>query len=298
VFEDVNMLNAFIDDYHGDSTWDATPSVFEDAFEPVYGFGKNAKNLMNENRVLGIKITTAGGSPEEAQQRVQTLGDYLNTCLVNNEVWEYYGGSKARVGTNIIESKASMIQHNIDVSILEKKIDLLNSSLTKYDPVSNYERQVVKLDATTEKYLPVHQQIIASKVALYNIGVSMDKIERQINMDELVLGYLNKVEMFLVDKSKFLPDILLLDNFMATLDSYFESERDDTNALASKYSIEVKLEAFQLLKREQFRFMSGPSLPQRPEKQAKTVMVMVTFFASLVAFITYGVFISWWNRED
>jgi len=41
VFEDANMLSAFIAEYHQDSTWKIGPSIFVEALEPVYGFGKN-----------------------------------------------------------------------------------------------------------------------------------------------------------------------------------------------------------------------------------------------------------------
>ncbi|HIO67404.1 MAG TPA: hypothetical protein EYN41_03635 [Flavobacteriales bacterium] len=298
VFEDVNMLSDFISKYHEDTTWQVNPSIFEDSFEPVYGFGKNRKNLMKDNKVLGITITSVASSPEEAQKRVETLGSYLETCLVNREIWKYYGGMYSRLEADIINAKASMIEHEISVEVLNKKVDLINNSLLHYDPITNYERQVVKLDETTEKYLPPHQQLIATRVSLNNESVYMEQLERKMSIDDLLLRYVKGIEGYLENKSEFLIEKDLLNSFIAKLNFFFEENREDENVRAARFRIEAKHQSFILLKDEQYKFISGPLLPAKPEKPMKLLIVLVVFFASLVGFVTYSVFLSWWTRTD
>jgi len=298
VFEDVNMLGVYIKKYHKDTTWVVSPSVFGDSFEPIYAYGKNPKNLMKDNTVLGVKITSAAATPDEARNRVETLGAYLETCLVNREIWKHYGGMSARLKSSFIESNASMIEHKISIDFLNKKIKLINQGLLKNDRVSSYDRQVVKLDATTEKYLPPFQQLIATRVSMNNIGVDMELLRRKMAIEELLLGYVQSIEGYLKDKSQFLIDGSLLDMFIEQIDEYFEDNKDNENTPTARYQIEAKLQTFVLLKNEQFKFVSGPTLPHSPKKPVKSLIVLVVFFASLVGFVTYGVFISWWIRED
>ncbi|MBL4755438.1 MAG: hypothetical protein JKY52_17810 [Flavobacteriales bacterium] len=295
VFEDVSKLNAYIQKYHDDTTWTVNSSVFTGSFEPEYAYGKYPNDLIKENTVLGVRITSTATNPQEAHNRVKTLGSYLETCVVNMEIWKHYGAMRTRLKSQFTASKVSMIEHQISMDYLKKKIDSSKGNVLSNNAVSSHERKVVKLDRVYEDYLSTHHQLIATNMSINNIEVAMELLRRKVAVDELLLGYVKSTEGLLKDKDKFLIDRSLLENFVAQFDDYFGSKSGSENLETSRYQVEATLLGFEVLRNEQFKFVSGPSLAEEPRKTGKLSIVLVVFFTSLVAFITYCLFISWWK---
>ena len=295
VFEDVGKLKAYIQKYHDDTTWTVSSSVFADSFEPEYAYGKYPKDLVEENAVLGVRITAIAANPEEAHNRVNTLGSYLETCVVNMEIWKHYGAMSTRLKSQFTASKLSMIEHQISIDYLKKKIDWSNGNLLNTNAASTHEGKVVQLDKVSENDLATHHQVIATSMSINNIEVAMELLRRKVAVDELLLGYVKSIEGFLKDKDKFLIDRSLLDSFVAQLEDYFGSKSGSENLAMARYQAEATLQGFEVLRNEQFKFVTGPSLAEEPRKAGKFSIVLVVFFTSLVAFITYSLFISWWK---
>jgi len=297
-FEDVSLLRSYVDAYHEDTTWKFNSDIFEYAFEPVYGFGKNPKNLMKENTVLGIQITCTANTAEEAQRRVESLGGYLQTSLVNMEIWKHYAGMEGRLDITVIKSKSGKVEKKLDLEILNKKIELINNNMSKYiSATETYDRQVVKLDETTEKYLPLPQQLIAAMISLNNLDIEMNQIIRRQNIAEILLGFIHKVDGLIKDKSVFLVDRDLLTKMIKEKNTYFNGLKEDRDVLTARYKTESQLQGYSLLALEQYQYVSGPILPKSPIKPMRLLIVISVFFASLILLVTYGILVSWWKRE-
>ena len=297
LLENVNMLNAFIEANHSEDSWIVSNTIFKESYSPIFSYGENPQNLLKENSVIGVNISTHGNSPESAQLRANTLGLYISTSIINENMWYYYSRLREKVEEgndeyvkNIIGAKEAIEQ------LQEREKFILNDLKDLYNSDDEYDRMVMHVDAETEKYLPPHQQLIATKLNINNAKIRIANFEHAIKVNEFTCEFLDRVNPYFADKNQFIIDTHLLKKVLNERKDFLESIKNSEFTVEVTFAINEKLNGLVSLRDFYFRFISGPVLPTEPGKPSRSKVALLMFMISMAGFIGIDVFRSWWRN--
>lgn len=299
LYKNPGMLKSFIEKYYKEDDWVISNSVFEDSYEPIYAYGMNPRNLVKDNSVIGLRVTSSGNSPEKAKSRVDVLGKYMSTTILNMSMWQYYSQFRTKLEGEITEKKNEIIECNQEIKSLKQKLELLNEANSESINSSlNYGRNVIQVDANTEKYLPLKQQAIAAKITISNLVEVIIRKNREIETSNQLLGFLSKINVYFDFEEGFLIEEHLLDTIIKTKERYFFHLQNIQDVEKAILIVEQKVAEFVGIRTTTLRFLSGPSFPERPAKPSKSLIVFSVFFISIICFVIYSVFLSWWEKRE
>jgi len=298
LFEDTDLLKDYIAKYYDKDIWSVQGSVFEDSFEPVFGYGEaSEEDVLLDNSVLGVYILSTASTPDIAQARVQTLGDYVSTIIVNNSIYAYFGTLRGKLESGILVKKGMILGLKEDIAFYKGREALISSGLVGLYNRDVYERQVVQVTSETEKYLPPHQQLVATRVMLNQINSELDMLSVKIERSNLLLGFVDKIDKYFGDKNEFLINRSLQAQLSQEQQEYFEPEKILEEHINVSYTVEGKLLGFKNLGNGSFHFMSDPLLPDGSDGPRKSRVAILIFFILLGTYMGFGVFMSWWRQE-
>ncbi len=299
LYKNPGMLKSFIEKYNDEDNWVINSSIFEDSYEPIYAYGMNPRNLVKDNSVIGLRVTSSGNSPKSAKSRVDILGKYMSTTILNMTMWQHYSQFRMQIEGEVSEYKNAIIKCDQEIESLRNKLELLNN--TKANSLNNslnYGRNVIQVDVTTEKYLPLNQQFIATKIAIRNKEESINSKNREIETSNQLLDFLSEIDENFDFEAGFLIEDHLLDTIIRVKERYFQRLDTIQNVKAAMVIVEEKIVEFVGIRATTLRFLSGPSFPERPAKPSKSLIVFSVFFISLICFILYSVFLAWWEKRE
>jgi len=176
LYKNPGMLKSFIEKYYKEDDWVISNSIFEDSYDPIYAYGMNPRNLVKDNSVIGLRVTSSGNSPKKAKSRVDVLGKYMSTTILNMSMWQYYSQFRMQIEGEILEYKNDIIECDQEIESLRQKLELLNSSIVNsFKSSLDYGRNVIQVDGSTEKYLPLYQQSVATNITINNMEDTIHK---------------------------------------------------------------------------------------------------------------------------
>jgi hypothetical protein len=263
----------------------------EDARETGGSLPTDQKNV-----VIGVELSYESDSPQHAQNIVSFLGEYVKDCLRYDHLFYYIqnGFNTAEIELNKIDNL--IMDYHFMISQYTNKVIDIQTILTKYpDSARTEDRQVVSVQEGGYHYLsPVSQLVgIESKLA----DLRSELAETQRIKEKLVISrtYFS-ICKDLLEKADSSGNFLLsqLVVIKSELLKDLNSEQDTTKESINHVSLDIQ--RFMNLYAN-YRFISGPSIPEKHIKPNKRVIVMVTFFASFFVLIMVSFFIEWWQNS-
>jgi len=296
VYSNANLFSDYLISDDDKSDWFIHDEIIEDMVVPVYGYDKKSSVSIDQNTVLGLKLTCAASTPEEASKRVVLLGKYIETVMLNVQIWDYFDVAKGVAMTDLAKNNSAILQSKFEINNLKDKSELLeNKFLDEQGIKSTFEAQIVQVDEVTEKYLSPQQQLVSVKVSIKNNEIGVQVLERKNKKNQFMLDFFEKIEGFFDGQKSFIHDTELLDMINNKKESFFSQLRNNDAADEAYYLITERFNEFLTLRNAQYKFISGPTIPSEPVSPKVIILAPIGFVLLFFIFVFRALFLNWWK---
>ena len=296
VYANTDLFGNYLKGVEGKTGWHVYDELFTNTIKPIYGYDMKSTVSIDHNTVLGLKITCGGSTPEEAKDRVVLLGNYVETVILNNWIWEFVNLEKGNARTDLSRNNSSILQTKFEIENLKEKGELLENNFpSSMSMRSAFEAQIVQVDEVTEKYLSPKQQLVSVKVSIKNNEIEVNGLERKLRMNQTMLNFLEIIESRFDQEKQFLYDVGLLDKVSAEKDAFFSDQDSNKSHKEVYFAIEEELNEFFNLRHAHYKFISGPTINSEPVKPQVLLSLVIGLLSFVMFFVSRALILNWWK---
>ena len=299
IYRSPGLFRKFVKRKGSKEEWDLSEEFFEIHFKPVYAFEYEKPGIKTvNNSVLGIEIEGLGRSPESARKKTMVMGSYILTTLLNMQVGNFLESIGTRSETGIFQLEKANLNLGIDTRDLKEKESLIENQLLKLPGFgAKTDRELVNASASTEKYLSPQQQLVAVKMSIQDNQIQVQRNLRNIGINRLLLGYLDKTAYLFKGNMEYLVNDSLLTTLLEEKERFFAGKADEEGKLAS-YLLSEQFSYFRKLQSAVYKFVSGPTLPESHYKPKRKRIVIGAFFLAFFGFVFLALGLEAWDSNN
>jgi hypothetical protein len=247
-------------------------------FEPLARVSKqDAKDFGELTKVdkaadlVGYNLTATAGSAEEAQRQIRLQSDYVLDASLKETLLARHESALVRQRAAAVSTEGAKTNQIYNISMLEKRLTQLKRIALAYPTVNRSEaRQVISLDKSGERYMPLPSQMAAVETEMMDIREAISRSERGL-LQAQSEGEMLAAHDKLVAQAKSGKDLLTA--LSADIATRIELAREEhqkalflghANELAGIKARYVDLP----------RFIVAPELPLSPTKSPKLITLL------------------------
>lgn len=277
------------------------PEDIEKWVEPVHAYSKTElKDLATTSRdlknfVLGVNVSGEQTSPEKARQYVSLLGAFIKNSVIYGKLSEYIESEWSKNKADAFKADNRIIKLNFRLEQLLEKRQQMEEVLKKYPQASvGGGRELVSVENSGHRFLSPVTQLVGIASSIADIREELSRQQRSKILAELKYRFLTSARRGLETEHFSDP---LLKSLLELLDSGFLEPQTPPDILKeARTEIAMDIDAIISL-RDEMRFISAPSTPNRPIKPQKTLILAITLMASFFLFVTLAITLEWWKSN-
>lgn len=267
--------------------------------EPVYSFTKlDAKELMDQpkdssNNVIGLRISYASRSPENAQQMVGLLGKYVMDSIIYRIYADELEFKRNEMMVKITKLDNVIITNNeLLAKYIRKGADLKQIASRYRDATQQASRQIITLSDDNARYLSPVTLLVTTEIQASEANESIRHAKREQQQSVLWLKYYDQAKT-LLDETK--SGEAVLRGLELIKESVFKGQNLEDDAIKEIYNtITIDNQNAINLYLGKSRFIAGPTLPMHSSPRPRMVLVISLvlglFLAVLLVFAR-----NWWR---
>jgi hypothetical protein len=269
--------------------------------KPVYAFAKEDTREFAQlpkdelNSVLGLNISYEEYSTEKAAAHVSFFGNYVRDCLMHFTLYNYImdGFNNTTSATSKIENQIIEAQFQLQQS--SKKREDIKTILSDYPDTAKMEtRQVVSVQEGGSRFLSPVTQLVGIESTLADLRRAHAQLERDREKLSVRAEFFSR-SFNDIEKAGENGDSLFM-LLKSIKDEVFINKdlgRDEIKEVFNNLSVD--LQGFDFTLNQNTRFISGPTVPTVHIKPRKSIIIVVTFTASLFFFLISAFVVEWWK---
>ncbi len=243
------------------------------------------KATQDTSGILGFLISFKGQTAEDAQARVQLMGDFIKDAMLEEDLLETIHtklgdaiAKKQQIDNQIIQKKVSLAQAAI-------RMEAARSIANKYPEASKMEtRQLLSTgnDNQSSRYLSPMAQLVGIETEMADLKSQLTLLERDAAQNALRAEFYDRIEQ---RSREALTGQALLADFVKTGQAVFTGKDLQDDKVREVYN-QIALVADQMRTKHisEPRFVSGPTLPDGRSGPSMTVLLLLL----LVAAVTFA----------
>jgi hypothetical protein len=233
-------------------------------------FGELAK-VDKAADLVGYSLTATAGSAEEAQRQIRLQSDYVMDANLKEILMARHETALARQRSVAASTAAINTNQAYNIAMLEKRLTQLKRIALAYPTVNRSElRQVISLDKSGERYMPLPSQMAAIETEMMDIRESISRSERGLLQSQSE-GEMLAAHGKLVAEAKSGKDLLtaLSADIAARIDQAREEHQKALLLGLANEIAGIKARYVDLP-----RFIVAPELPLSPTKSPKLITLL------------------------
>ncbi len=276
-----------------------TTEDIEQWFEAEYAYSKRElKDLTQNSRdlknfVLGIHLYGEHNSPEKAHAFVTALGGFIKNVILSERLGEYIRVQTVKSSTHVRKYANYIIKDQFKLEQLKAKQAKLEKISNKYPQArSMAQREVLSLENNGYRYLSPVAQLVGIHSHVADIEENLQHNLREKAREELKLEFLESLKKPAAKPTFGEP---LLQECIGKKNTFFTAREGIPTGILKQAENEfsVDLNGFGEF-RDKMEFISGPTMPRRPIKPKKNLIVAIGFLLGLLLSICLAFFVDWW----
>lgn len=161
-------------------------------FEPLARVSKqDAKDFGELTKVdkaadlVGYNLTATASSAEEAQSQIRLQSDYVLDASLKETLLARHESALVRQKAAAVSIEGAKTNQVYNISMLEKRLTQLKRIALAYPTVNRSEaRQVISLDKSGERYMPLPSQMAAVETEMMDIREAISRSQRSLLQSE------------------------------------------------------------------------------------------------------------------
>ena len=257
---------------------------------PVYAYSKaDLKELAQiskgiKNYVIGIKLLYEASNPHKAKLYLEVVSNFIRDLFMYGRIFDYIAENYNISSNDLKNYENLIIETNFDIEKTLNKRNNIKQILKRYPQSRSIEqRQLVSTEKGGYRYLSPIAQLVGIESILADLKTSLEEYNRQKALSSLKYAFFKEakkiIEVEETGTKLFEKTCQLKDSFFKNIDLKNSVNKEVYNKII------IDLDNYHHLFYEIIRFGSGPTLPDKPIKPKKKLIVVISFFLSLFIFI-------------
>ena len=269
--------------------------------KPVYAFAKEDErefvqlSQVESNSVIGLNLAYEADSPENASAYVSFLGNYIRDCLLYVTLYKYIMDGYSNTVSAMNKNENEIIDHKFELLQNTTKMKDIRAILSNYPESAKIEsRQLVSVQDGGSRFLAPVTQLVGIESTLADLRRDLAELERDREKLTVFAEYFSLCFSKLAKIGEHGESLFLL--LKSIKDEVFKNKdlsKDEVKEVFNNLSID--LQTFDLTFFKNSRFISGPTIPTVPIKPRKSLIVIVSSFASFFLLVIWAFVLHWWQ---
>jgi hypothetical protein len=226
----------------------------------------------NATQIMGVRIASQASTPDLAQKRAQLIAQYLLDTSFQIGLVQYARTREAEFSQNLLLADDLLISRTFDLKLIAEKIVELKAIAIRNPEAGRLSAgQVVGLNESTTRFLPIATQLVALETQATDIKQSIERTNRVRAQTDIMRAYYDQLRA-VADKGA--TGEQLVSRMTPTITSVLvnKSRSDDVYA---QVELQLSLEAEKVSRgyHSNSRYISGPNLPR--ERNWNPVLVII-----------------------
>lgn len=267
--------------------------------EPVFSFTKvDAKELMEQpkdggNNVIGLRISYAADTPENAQRMVGLLGRYAIDSIIYSDYSDLLRFKHIEISSKVTRLDNEIITMNERLEMYRRKGEVLKKIVSNYPEAANKSAaQVISVTEDSARYLSPVTHLMSGEVEALTTSERIIRLKREQAQNLLLRDYYDKAKSLLDNN---LAGEALLRGLESVKESVFKGKDLDNEVVKEVYNmITIDNQRAINLYLGKTRFIAGPTLPEKRNIRLSGVLLlsllMGFFLSSAIVLLR-----KWWE---
>lgn len=288
-------VNKKLDDQNGRYLLDALNERFvQSHLKAVQPLSKDdlryiadAKGAPEAAGILGFSISFSDRSPENAQARVEFMGNYVKDTMLSEDLRDaiYIKAGEAKAKKQIIDNQ--IIQKRLALEQALRRLGAARAIANRYPEASKMEsRQLLSTgnDKDSSRYLSPMAQLVGTETEIAELRSQLALLERDAEQNALRNEFYGRVEQ---RTRQVETGIALLGEFLKTGQDVFKDQNLEDDKTREVYN-QIMLVAEQMQNKHvtETRFVSGPTLAENRSGPTLLVLALLSLVGGTVLAIT------------
>lgn len=245
---------------------------------------------------LGIELKIPGSTPEIAQVRSKIFSEYFVDSIIYSDLSIWLDGAVLTREADFYANMLASIRVKRGIDESEKRLDALRSLVKRYPDASRMEvRQVLSIEKGGERFLSPVAQIVASESSVVDARIELLALlrkQKQIDLKHEFYKQAIEVRATTTSGREFLKKLLVLkDGVFKNIPAADEVGMEVVN------EISLNLEQRQVSYTTGFKFLSGPTLPEKKTRKSPLLITLGAGFVGMFFMIILALLMSWWRQN-
>ena len=269
--------------------------------KPVYAFAKEDAREFSQlpqdesNSVIGLNLAYEADSPEKASAYVSFFGKYIRDCLLYLTLYNYIMDGYSSTVTQTNKNENDIIGIQFELLQNTNKMKDIRAILSDYPESAKIEnRQLVSVQDGGSRFLAPVTQLVGIESILADLRQNLAELRRDREKINARSDYFSSCYNELEKTGKRGEALFLL--LKSTKDEVFKKKdlgKDEVKEVFNTLSID--LQTFDLNFFSNSRFISGPTIPTVHIRPLKSIIAIVSCFASFFLLIIWAFVSHWWQ---
>lgn len=223
----------------------------------------DAKGVLESVGILGFSITFKSQSADDAQARVQMMGDYIKDTMLSEDLMDtiYTKESETKAKKQQIDNQ--IIQKRLALTQAAARLEAARSIAGKYPEASKMEaRQLLSTgnDKDSSRYLSPVVQLVGTETEIADLKSQLTLLERDAAQNALRNDFYERIEQ---RSRQVMTGGALLTEFTKIGEDVFKGKNLQDDQTREVYN-QIMLVGEQMRTKHvtEARFVSGPTLPE------------------------------------
>lgn len=247
----------------------------------------DAKGVLEAPGILGFSISFSDRSPQNAQARVELLGDYVKDTMLSEDLRDtiYTKAGESKVKKQLIDNQ--IIQKRLALAQAAQRLDAARGIASRYPEASKMEaRQLLSTgnDKDSSRYLSPMAQLVGTETEIADLKSQLALLERDAEQNALRNNFYERVAQRSreVETGK-----ALLTEFVTIGRSVFKDRNLEDDKTREVYNqIMLIAEQMQTKHVTETRFVSGPTLPENRSGPGPLALVLLSLIGGVSLAVT------------
>ena len=255
--------------------------------------------MPSENFVVGVGISGEGDSPQKARTFVSIIGEFIKDSIIYGKLKNYIASELSRSRTEYNKYDNYIIKDDFKLKQLSLKRDDIREMLKRYPETREIMkfREVVSLADGGHRFLSPTMQLVGVESYMADVRENLSGCKRNKEVAGLKLQFFQKVNEIL-DSETFSGPLLEKSLALIQTISADQANQDLTDDVVREVKNDLNVDFNNFVSfREGMRFISGPSLTERPIHPRKALITSIAFVLGFFLFVFLAFFIEWWSKN-
>lgn len=248
------------------------------------------------NSVIGLNLHYEADSPQKAQKYVWLLGNFFRDCLLDNALYDYIMDRYLTTKSELFQIENDIIDGTFALQQNSLKALTIKKILTKYPSSVKIEnRQLVSIQDGGARFLSPLTQLVGIEAEMADQHQILNKMQREKDKLAIKLDYYSRCKAEMAgNRNQGVIFFNLLKSIKHEMFKKMDFNKDTVRRVSN--SLNIDLQAFDLIFFFNCRFISEPTMPDKPIKLPIARIVVVTFILSTLFMLILAVTLAWWQE--